>query len=263
MKTVSTKEANYSLNNSDNFKKELECDIGDAVEKISLLFIDYLKFITENLKIRQNNFSKFIIIRGLDTIVNVFNYILLYTKNIDVTYFHCQKAFYFYVEFVGQISEDEKIFLQLSSRDASTYVYKKTIFEINNDLKKKSDNISDYSKLKINIINSHINLYTTLLLHIINTNVNSVDSLKELEELYNKLNKLNDKTLVNNLNVVVDKLYYYVNDTSSLCSIIKLIVKQVIKKKHILDDINNKFISEEFVNKLNETPDKLVAWLLG
>lgn len=263
MKTVSTKEANYSLQNSDNFKKELECDIEDAVEKLSVLFIDYLKFITENIKLRQNNFSKFIIIRGLDTIVHVFNYILLYTKNIDVTYFHCQKAFYFYVEFVGQISEDEKMFLQLTSRDASTYVYKKTIFEINNELKKNSDNISDYSKLKLNIINSHINLYTTLLLHIINTNVNKVDGLKELEDLYKKLNKLHDKTLVNKLNTVVDKLYYYVDNSPALCSIIKLIMKQVVKKNHILDNINNKFISEEFVNKVNETPDKFVVWFLG
>jgi hypothetical protein len=42
MKTVSIKEANYSLYNSDNFKKELECDIEDAIEKLSILFVDYL-----------------------------------------------------------------------------------------------------------------------------------------------------------------------------------------------------------------------------
>jgi hypothetical protein len=263
MKTVSTKETNYSLQNSDNFKKELECDIEDALEKVSVLFIDYLKFITEHIKLRHSNFSKFIIIRGLDTIVHVFNYILLYTKNIDVTYFHCQKAFYFYVEFVGQISEDEKMFLQLTSRDASTYVYKKTIFEINNDFKKHSDTISDHSKLKLTIINSHIKLYTTLLLHTINTNVNNTECLKELEDLYKRLNILHDNTLVNKLNIVLDKLYYHVDNSHTLCSIIKLIMKQLVKKNHILDNINNKFISEEFVNKVNEIPDKFVVWFLG
>ena len=263
MKTVSTKEANYSLHNSDNFKKELECDIEDALEKLSTLLVDYLKFITENIKLRQNNFAKFIIIRGLDTIVHVFNYILLYTKNIDVTYFHCQKAFYFYVEFVGQISEDEKMFLQLSSRDASTYVYKKTVFEISSELKKNSEHISDYTKLKLNIINSHVQMYTSLLLHIINTDFRNLENIKELEELYNKINKLHDKTLINKLNSVVDKLYYYVKDTSILCSITKLIIKHLIKKPHSLDNITNKFVSEDFVDKLNESPDRFVGWFLG
>lgn len=262
MKTVSIKEANYSLYNSENFKKELECDIEDAIEKLSVLFVDYLKFITENIKLKQNNFAKFIIIRGLDTIVHVFNYILLYTKNIDVTYFHCQKAFYFYVEFVGQISEDDKIFLQLSSRDASTYVYKKTVFEINNELRKAGEHISDYTKFKLDIINSHVRLYTSLILHIVNSNVNNTEYLTELEDLFKKINKFNDKTLINTLNNVVDKLYYYVNDTSSLFNIVKLIIKQLIKKPHILDNINNKFISDDLISRLNETPDKFVAWFL-
>lgn len=137
MKTLSNKEINYSLHNSENFKKELEYEISEIIDKISQLFIDYFKFITENIKLKKTNLSRFIITRGLDTLVNVFNHILFYTKNLDVTYFHSQKAFYFYTEFIGQISEDEKMFLQLSSRDATTYVYKKTIYEINNELKKK------------------------------------------------------------------------------------------------------------------------------
>jgi len=263
MKSVSTKEANYSLHNSENFKKELECDIEDVVEKLSILFIDYLKCITENIKLRQTNFSKFIIIRGLDTIVHVFNYILLYTKNIDVTYFHCQKAFYFYIEFVGQISEDEKMFLQLSSRDASAYVYKKTIFEINNDLKKAHEHISDYTKIKLNIIESYIHLYTSLLLHIINTNFNNADCLKEIEDLYKKINKFNNKTLLHKLNTVLDKLYYHVKDTFVLCNIIKLIIKQLVKKNNILDNCNDKFIADDFSSKLDESADNFVSWFLS
>jgi hypothetical protein len=262
MKTVSIKEANYSLQNADNFKKELDCDIEDAVEKLSTLLLDYLRFITEHIKLRQTNFARFIIIRGLDTIVNVFNYILLYTKNIDVTYFHCQKAFYFYVEFVSQISEDEKMFLQLSSRDASTYVYKKTMFEINNEFKKNSEHMSDYTKLKVNIINSHIHLYTSLLLHIINTDFRNLQHITELESLYKKINKVHDKTLIHKLNIVIDKLYYDVKDTSVLCNITKLIIKQLIKKPTILDNINNKFLCEDFVDKVKESSDKFVCWFL-
>ena len=113
MKTIANKEFNYSLQNNENFKKDIESDVTDIVKKLSELFIDYFHIIKENIKLKKSDFSRFIIARGLDTIINVFNNILFYTKNLDVTYFHCQKAFYFYVEFVGQISEDEKLFLQL------------------------------------------------------------------------------------------------------------------------------------------------------
>ena len=139
MKIIIDKEANFSLHNNENYRKELEPEIRDILKKISQLFINYFKFITGNIKLSKSNFSRFIITRGLDTIINVFNNILFYTKNLDLTYFHCQKAFYFYVEFVGQISEDEKMILQLTSRDATTYVYKKTIFELNNDIRKNNE----------------------------------------------------------------------------------------------------------------------------
>ncbi len=129
------KDNNFSLQNLDNYRKNIDSVTSEITEKYYMLIAEYFKFITENIKVKNSNFSKFIITRGLDTITNVFNSIFYYTKNIDLTYFHCQKSFYFYVEFVGQISEDEKMFLQLSSRDATLYVYKKTIFEINNEYK--------------------------------------------------------------------------------------------------------------------------------
>ena len=153
MKIIIDKEANFSLHNNENYRKELEPEIRDILKKISELFINYFKFITGNIKLTKSNFSRFIITRGLDTIINVFNNILFYTKNLDLTYFHCQKAFYFYVEFVGQISEDEKMILQLTSRDATTYVYKKTIFELNNYIRKNNEYIYD----KVIYVNKVIN----------------------------------------------------------------------------------------------------------
>ena len=160
------KDNNFSLQNLDNYRKNIDNTTIEVTEKYYMLIAEYFKFITENIKVKNSNFSKFIITRGLDTITNVFNSIFYYTKNIDLTYFHCQKSFYFYVEFVGQISEDEKMFLQLSSRDATLYVYKKTIFEINNECK----NTNETSKLindQIAIINSYMNIYKTLVYKII------------------------------------------------------------------------------------------------
>ncbi len=263
MKTIANKETSYSLHNPDNFKKELDCDIGDVATKLSQLFISYFKFIAENIKLKQSAFSKFIIIRGLDTIVNVFNHILFYTKNIDAAYFHCQKAFYFYVEFVGQISEDEKMFLQLSSKDATAYVYKKTIYEINHELKKNNETITDYTKLKLNVINSCVDLYKTLLLHLIHNNLKDVSSLTKLEELYTKLNKLHDKSILEKLNRIVDQLYYNISDVDKFYTIVLLIVKKLIKTPGIVEDKTAKLLSEDLLNKLNDSPEKFIAWFIN
>jgi hypothetical protein len=136
---MKNEETNNSLNNPDNYKKQIDCSIGVIIEKYSTLMIEYYKTIHPIVHLKNNTYSKYIIIRGLDTLTNVFLNILSSTKNEELTYFYCQKAFYFYIEFIDQISDDEKTFLQLTSRDATTYVYKKTIFEICQEHKKSND----------------------------------------------------------------------------------------------------------------------------
>ena len=139
MKYSSDNESSYSLHNVDNFKNTLTINVNVVMEKYINLIIHYLKFVIETLKIKKKQLSNFIIIRGIDTLTNVFNNILYYTKNLELTCFHCQKAYYYYIEFIEQITDEQNVFLQLNSRDAITYVYKKTIYEINNDFRKNID----------------------------------------------------------------------------------------------------------------------------
>jgi hypothetical protein len=249
------KEVKFSLHNNENYKKELDCETCDAVNKISTLFIDYFKFIKENINLKKTPFSRFIIIRGLDTIINVFNYILFFTKNIDLTYFHCQKAFYFYVEFVSQISADDKMFLQLSSRDATTYVYKKTIFEINN-LGKHYD-ISDTMRLKLNSIHSYLQMYKSILLKLINNDFLSNEKTMLVENIYNSFNVLK-KIKITELNKSIEKLYYIVECDEYFLNACLLIAKKIDKNT----DFFHKFSSEDFNEKLQETPDKFINWLM-
>ena len=127
------------------------------------------------------HYYKFIFIRGLDTITSVFKILLYLTKNLDLTYYHSQKAFYFYVEFIEQISDDQNSFLQLSSREASLFVYKKTIFEVNNDFRK---NMLEYNNNENNlrqIIDLSLHIYTNIINYCINhnsfTNINKNEFL--------------------------------------------------------------------------------------
>lgn len=262
MKIIIDKEANFSLHNNENYRKELEPEIRDILKKISELFINYFKFITGNIKLTKSNFSRFIITRGLDTIINVFNNILFYTKNLDLTYFHCQKAFYFYVEFVGQISEDEKMILQLSSRDATTYVYKKTIFELNHDIIKNHEYTSDYTRLKLDIINSYIDLYKTLLLKLINNDFLNNEKLISIENTYNKLNNISNKSKIKLLNEIIEKLYYLIDDDKYFFDSCEILAKKINKNQEFLY-LNHKFLCEEFNDKLKENCDKFINWLVN
>jgi len=127
------------IQNKDNYKPVLQANILEIVDKYSKLIIEYLFFIIENIGPKNSTYSKFIITRGINTITHVFSNLLYYSNNLDMAYYHSQKSFYFYVEFIGQISEDQHSFLKLSSRDASIFVYKKTIFEIPSDIKNQAE----------------------------------------------------------------------------------------------------------------------------
>jgi len=136
----------YSLHNLENYYGTLKNNQEEIQIKYNHLLNDYLFFILENIQMKKESFYRFIIQRGLETVTHVFNLILLYSKNLEMTHYHSQKAFYFYVEFIGQISVDQHMFLQLSSRDAIMFVYKKTIFDIHSEMKKKKVTYSKQEK---------------------------------------------------------------------------------------------------------------------
>lgn len=266
--TIANKDNNYSLHNAENYKTNIDDTTNEITEKYYLLVSEYFKFIIENIKPKNKGFAKFIISRGLDTITNVFNSVFYYTKNLDLTYFHCQKSFYFYVEFVGQISEDEKMFLQLTSRDATTYVYKKTIFEINNECKKNiNKTTSQETNNKIMIINNYTDMYKTFIYKIINSDftANTLNTNTLNITIFENICKILNKTHLNKenieiLNNIFDKLYFMTRDVDYYFQTIQCFLKKY-KPQH-LKKYENKIYSEELIEKLNETPDKMIDWLL-
>jgi hypothetical protein len=266
MKPLVNKDTNFSLHNIENYKKEFTCDICEVTNKYSQVLIEYYRFILENLKVKNESFARFIILRGVDTITNVFLNIFLYTKNIDITYFHCQKSFYFYVEFVGQITEDEKMFLQLTSRDASIYVYRKTIFEINNDFRKINETSSELSREKMDIVNNYIHLYKIYINKIIdNNNIKTTNMYIDIfQKISEKLNySLANKIKIKELERVTEKIYNNINNIDLFYNITELIIKKFIKNPNILDNNQKKFLEEDFTENNYDSADKFISKFFG
>jgi len=120
----------YNLLNVENYNDKIRYELHDILDKYVLLITEYMIYLNEKIHVKNKIYFQYIFTRGLDTITNVFNGMLFYTKNLDLSFYHSQKAFYFYVEFIEQITETQNIFLKLSSRDAAIFVYKRTLFEI-------------------------------------------------------------------------------------------------------------------------------------
>jgi hypothetical protein len=140
------------------YNKELNRPISEIVEKYVALIGEYYAFIKENPNIIHKKQYPYLLARGLDTITHVFTVILFYTKNLEITYYHSQKSFYFYVEFIEQILDAQNAFLHLDSRDASIFVYKKTIYEINPGLRADVENTPEIDD-QFKLINAYIQIY--------------------------------------------------------------------------------------------------------
>lgn len=264
-----------SLHNIENYKSVFNYSTTEICAKYFTLVREYLVQCVDTIFMENQQYFKYIICKGIETISHVFNIILLYTKNLDLTYYHCQKSFYYYVEFIGQIGDDNHSFLQLNSKDAALFVYKKTIFDINNEYRK------DFvSEINTNIImnNTHLiaEIYNTCFCDII---LNLVEELKEkhkiIKKMNDKMNKLtqyllelgnigDEKCLNEKLNLIQILNEHYISKGEERISYIETFSRKI--KKHTLCErqLRDKLLSEENdVIYKDVTILKYINWLIN
>jgi len=224
---------NYVLYNTDNYKPLITNSLQEILTKFSEILIEYMRFISEKIKIKNKRHYTFIFERGIETLIHVFTMIFYYTKNLDLTFFHSQKAYYFYIEFIEQISDDNITFLQLSSRDAVVFVYKKTIYDINNDYKKTCNSLTNDESIIMDVLSSYMNIYKKIASFIIN-NPQFIFEKKE-ECINNACDKLSQIT--NQLNKNKVKKPY----SECIFLFIKLLIKEQVRV-HMFFIILDEFI---------------------
>lgn len=158
----------YSIENVNVYRSSI-------VEHPSVLFEKYTQIINEYFihsieSLQHENIHelqtyhdyKYILKTGFNGLTYVFKVLLLYTRNLELTYFHAQKAIYYYIEFIHQISNDVHVSVQLTPKDALLFIYKKTIFQIQNDYRHQFVEMSD-DFYKSNILSSMISIYTKVI----------------------------------------------------------------------------------------------------
>jgi len=229
--------------------------------------------------IQNMKYYIFIIIRGLNMLKHIFNVILLYTKNLKVTVHHCKKAYLFYVEFIGQIGNDNHSYLQLNSKDAMLFVYKKTIFEINNEYRKQYQLNNHIEKKLFEYINKFSTVYIEILEFVLdNDNMNLESKMSYVMYIQKMSNKIINKITLSNKNLLskiesCDKYIYYKNllETKNIkideCLFfnlsnffIKKIQNKTISQKQIYDKLYNNSCD---TNLKQMSPLKFTNWLFN
>ena len=152
---------NKNILNVNNYNSKLENN-ELIMQEYNVLINEYLSHISKQLLIKDNIHYLFVINRGIDLLKNIFIILLHYTKNLELVIHHLRKSYLYYTEFIGQVGEDSNSFLQLNSKDACLFVYKKTIYDINEDFKKKYELTEDEKKQFFDL-KENIYLYTQII----------------------------------------------------------------------------------------------------
>jgi hypothetical protein len=257
--------SNYILYNTSNYKTIINDSIDNILEKLVNIIKEYIKFISDKINMKNKPYYRFILERGLETILHIFSVIYYYTKNLDLTFYHCQKAYYFYVEFIEQISDDNITFLKLSSRDAILFVYKKTIYDLNNEYKKNLSEPNSNEKNILSTIDSFTFIYKNTFIFMIN---NSDFTNENKEQFVNKYcNYLDEFNKCLNLNKLksnyIDCTYCITNllvfkeiNINNYFLLLREFIKKLQSKKKIDDKkIINKIYDSEINNSISDDKD--------
>ena len=272
---------NNILSNVENYNDILDKNTCVVFLKYIGLIHEFIELIVEYIYIDNNEYLKYIITKGIKNTSYIYIFLLLYTKNLDLAVHHTQKSILYYVEFISQIGEDTTNQLQLNSIDATLFIYKKTIFDINADFRTQY-NETEEIKEQINTLKQYMEIYnTTLIMYIEKLDLKKL-SLNDLQTsvfttLYKivelliqipSLSKKNDKTDIEELDIVYNiitecnKYHKYSFINSNYLTLIESIIKKHFKKYINVNELRNKLNEPTIENKLeNMSICKIVNYL--
>jgi hypothetical protein len=191
----------YSLINTNNYNDFLISNLKEIINNYIHILLNYILLFNQKIKMDDNNIKFFILKKGISTINHVFLFILYFTKNLEVTFYHSQHSYIFYLEFIEQLNFNSSNTIKISINDAITFVYKKNIYNVNNSI----NNITEQEKQTFEQIEELLKIYSEIIDIFISPNNFDLLELKNIiDNFQNNFSKIKNK---NNVNVI----YYFLN----------------------------------------------------
>lgn len=263
----------YDISDTENFKQSFSFEESNTIlQGYTDLISEFLLCIVKKIHIHNTKYYIFVIQRGLETLKHCFKLILLYTKNLEIALYYSAKALCYYIEFIGQIGEDSNTFLQLNSKDAVLFVYKKTIFEIDNDFRKEFS-LKNKEQAFLNVLTIHIDIFGEIImnmLYLTEDNINNrediiTNAIKKGVDISSKLDtikysKEECKTILFFVTVIKD----FVSNNSKYSDLCSCFTKKYKKKQITTDKIHEKLYRNECTEQLNKlTTLRFINWIFN
>ena len=261
--------SNFLLYNTSNYKPVINNSVSEIVLKLVDVIVEYMRFITNKITIKNNAYWRYIFERGINTLIHVFSIIFFCTKNLELTFYHTQKAFYFYIEFIEQISDDSVTFLQLSSRDATLFVYKKTIFDLNNGYKKNIPVLTREEKYIMDKVDLYISIYKSIVLFVINHVDIKYDKNDYINTCCDNIDQLNVMFKPNVMSNYMECIHIFITllvdkniNVPDLFHLLTEFIKQLANKKYNEDPkvIGTRLYNIEISNFIDN--ENFIDWIL-
>lgn len=248
-------------------------NIKQILQEYKSLISEFIIHISDSIKLHDKTYYEFIIKRGLDTLLHCFKMLLLYTKNIGQVSYYCKKALCYYVEFIGQIAQDSNSYLQLNTKDATLFVYKKTIFEIDPDFRKKYVcNLDEKDTLELITIN--IEIFNTLIFNqlklqnkVDSNNKDIVDKITNVTNCFNRLETgdTNIKADIKNGKIIqffINNILFICNDADKYIETCNVFIKKIKKKDISISELTKCFYMDKCEEQYNSlTVLKFINWI--
>ena len=254
------------------------------------LLNEFLLHISENIVVQDNEYQLFIMKRGIDTLRHIYTTLLMYTRNLELTTHHVQKSYCYYVEFISQISDENHSFLKLNSKDATLFVYKKTIFDINQEYRKTFDVEIDETEMLLSL-NHNIKCYNDFVIYILQKNnavlseeLNETISISDVKSTVFVIKygsvigryifeiTSNEEAYKDLFKILSNATYYlckYNITSTKITAILQTLFKKYINKlaknstpDTLHDSMDRKLMSDQMNERIYFTPIKIVNWLL-
>ena len=229
------------LDDINNYSNKFNCSIETAFIKYSNIIEEFL--ISSN-SIKNSEYYKYILIKGIETNYHIFNLVLLYSKNIDFTYYHTQRSYLYYCEFIDQIKDDSNRLLNLNIKDATLFIYKKILYNI----KRNNVKVSQIEENNIIILDKIIMLYNNILSNsIILYDINLIQNINKniVKNIFkNTFQDIVDN--IDNIRICNDIIFTRLNSIDKVIQLYKLILKYI--KTHEIISINT--IDIENINSI-------------
>lgn len=115
--------------------------IDNIIIKYVIIVGGYLKTMNDSDIIGRMENKDYIIYNGLNALLHIFKITLYATKNIDTTFFYCQKAQYNYLEYIEQMVS-KNLLQNMGDTDVLVFLYKTSMDDVIN-AGKPTTNISN------------------------------------------------------------------------------------------------------------------------